>query len=343
MSQPDLLRELREARPLAPAELRAHVRRLAADAGAVAGAGAEPPPPRLTWGRLLLVAVPVAVLAAAGAAVLLSSSTPPGSQTLHAAAPVLAAGIEARAGRSVGPASPRRRPAASSNPGDRPPLRTPTMRRGQRIRTTLELRVASAQAVSDDTKRIVRIARSLGGYPASLVVNAAGRSGYAEITLRIPKEHLQSAIARVAALGTIVGEHVTIKDLESQLNATTRTIARLQAELTGWQQQVQTAETQKHIAALTDEIVSLQGRRAATIRTASDATVSVELTTRPAPVPVHHRPGSLHGLVVAFRWLAIGAVYALALGAPLLILAVLVWLAARVLRRRREASLLSHS
>ena len=249
------------------------------------------------------------------------------------------------AGIGAGPAA-RSAPLAQATHGASSNLATvpaPNPNRVQRITTTLELRVASAQAVSDDTKQVVRIAQSLGGYPSSLVVNAAGRSGYAEITLRIPKEHLQAAIARLSALGTIVGEHVTIQDLEAQVNATTRAIARLKAELAAWQQQLQTAETQRHIAALTDEIVSLQGRRAATIRTASDATVSVELTTRPAPVPVHHRPGPLHGLVVAFRWLGIGAVYALALGAPLVILAALVWLAARALRRHREASLLSRS
>jgi Domain of unknown function (DUF4349) len=339
VSQPDLQRKLREARPLAPAELRVHVRRLAADASPAQVPSRRPP--RFTWPRLLLVAVPVAVVAAAGAAVLLSSSKSPGRQADHGAAPVLATGFGVGpAARSAPVAQGTLAPGASSNLATVP---SPSPNRAQRIRTTLELRVASAQAVSDDTKRIVRIARSLGGYPASLVVNAAGRSGYAQITLRIPKEHLQSAIARVAALGTIVGEHVTIQDLESQLNATTRTIARLKAELTGWQQQVQTAETQKHIAALTDEIVSLRGRRAATIRTASDATVSVELTTRPAPAPVHHRPGPLHGLLVAFRWLGIGAVYVLALGAPLIILGALVWLAARSLRRHREASLLSRS
>ena len=337
MSRPDLLHELREARPLAPAELRAHVRRLAAEAVAAQEPGRRPP--RLSWRRLLLVAVPVAAVAAAGAAVLVSSSSTPGRQTLHEGAPGLAAGFavgSAASPASLAPGTAR----ASSNPATVP---APNPNRVQRITTTLELRVASTQAVSDDTKQIVRIAQLLGGYPSSLVVNAAGRSGYAEITLRIPKEHLQAAIARLSALGTIVGEHVTIQDLEARVNATTRAIARLKAELIAWQEQVQTAQTQKHIAALTDEIVTLRGRRAATIRTASDATVSVELTTRPAPVPVHHRPGPLHGLVVAFRWLGIGAIYALALGAPLVIVGVLAWLAARSLRRHREASLLDRS
>ncbi len=176
MSQPDLLRELREARPLAPAELRAHVRRLAADAAPSPAQAPSGRQRRLTWRRLLLVAVPVAAVAAAGGAVLLSSSTPPARQTLHGAAPVLAAGI------GVGPAA-RSTPLAQATPGASSNLATvpaPNPNRAQRITTTLELRVASAQAVSDDTKQVVRIAQSLGGYPSLLVVNAAGRSGYAE-------------------------------------------------------------------------------------------------------------------------------------------------------------------
>jgi hypothetical protein len=42
-------------------------------------------------------------------------------------------------------------------------------------------------------------------------------------------------------------------------------------------------------------------------------------------------------------WLGIGAVYALAIGTPLVVLALLVWLAVRVIRRRREDALLSRS
>jgi hypothetical protein len=50
--------------------------------------------------------------------------------------------------------------------------------------------------------------------------------------------------------------------------------------------------------------------------------------------------GPLHGLGVAFRWIGIGAVYALALGGPVALLLVLVWLGVRVVRRRRENALL---
>ena len=56
----DLLMELRESLPMAPAELREHVRRIAAEA--------ESEPRQRAWRRAFVVAVPVA-LAIVGAAV----------------------------------------------------------------------------------------------------------------------------------------------------------------------------------------------------------------------------------------------------------------------------------
>ena len=40
-------------------------------------------------------------------------------------------------------------------------------------------------------------------------------------------------------------------------------------------------------------------------------------------------------------WIWIGAIYVLALGGPLVVLLVAIWLAARTLRRRREDALLA--
>jgi hypothetical protein len=154
---------------------------------------------------------------------------------------------------------------------------------------------------------------------------------------------VQQAVTRLSSLGTIVGENVAIQDLQGQVDATARKIKRLEQRLAYWQSQPQTEEAQKQVASFTAAIAKLRRGQAATIRTASFAKLSLELTTRPAPTPVQQGHGPLHGLGVAFRWLGIGAVYALALGAPLLILAALFWLGARAVRRHREAELLSRS
>ena len=47
--------------------------------------------------------------------------------------------------------------------------------------------------------------------------------------------------------------------------------------------------------------------------------------------------------LVAFRWIGIGAVYAIALGTPLVLLVMLGWFLARGMRRRREEALLSRA
>jgi hypothetical protein len=319
--QPDLLTQLREARPIAPAELREHVRRIAADA-------APAPRRRLTWRRALVIALPVAA-AVAGAAIVLQTG---GRQTTISPPP--------HAPEAAGKAYSVAGATATDNQSAIP---APNPNRVQRISMSLQLRVKNTQAVSDATKEAVSIARSLGGYPASLNVDAAGRTGYAHLVLRVPKEHVQQAVSRLSTLGTIVGENVSIQDLQVQVDTTARKIKRLQQRLAYWQAQPQTEEAQKQVASFTAAIATLRRGQAATIRSASFARLSLELTTRPAPAPMHHGHGPLHGLGVAFRWLGIGAVYALALGAPLLILVALFWLGARAVRRHREADLLSRS
>jgi len=107
--------------------------------------------------------------------------------------------------------------------------------------------------------------------------------------------------------------------------------------------QTQTTTTTKRIAAVEAQIARLQRDEAATRRTAHYATVQVHLTSARAVVPHRQGHGPLHGVVVALTWLGIGAVYALAIGTPLVVLALLVWLTVRVIRRRREDALLSRS
>jgi hypothetical protein len=211
-----------------------------------------------------------------------------------------------------------------------------------RYSTYLELRVEDAAAISDATKRALRIATSLGGHLASVNVGTQGKHGTATLILRIPRQNVQEAVGRLSALGTIVGENVSIEDLTPSLNQTDRTMARLQNQLADLRAQTQTDDTKRRITALTRQIEGLQRAKANAIRAAHFATVQLELTTHKAVAkPTHHGHGPLHGLGIAFRWIGIGLVYGLALGGPLLAVVALAWLAARVVRRRREDALLS--
>ena len=224
---------------------------------------------------------------------------------------------------------------------DQAALPAPSSTRVQRITTSLELRLPNTQAVSDATKHAVAITRSLGGYPKALNVDAEGRTGYASLVLRIPKQSVQRAVSRLSDLGTIVGENVQIADIQAQVDATARKIARLQTRLAYWQAQPTSTEAEQHVAALTAQIAKLRRGRANTINAASYATLSVQMTTKPAPAPVHSGHGPLHNLGVAFRWIGIVAVYVVALAAPFVLLGLLVWMVVRALRRHRENELLS--
>lgn len=328
MSQPDLVAQLSGVRPVAPAELRERVRTIAA--------GAAPRPGRLTWRR----AVPVAI-ALAAATVAAVTLIPGGANRQTAPRPLPVEDITAASGIAKAP-SIASGSASSHLPKSIAPA--PSTKRLQRYSASLQLRLADTRAVSDATKRALRIAAALGGYPSRVNVDAAGSSGYATIVLRIPVGNVQKAVTRLSALGTIIGESVAIQDLQNQVDATSRLIARLQKSLADWRALTPTDDTQKHIDSLTAQIERLQRGRASTVRTAQYASVELQLTTRtPTVVVRHHHRGPLHGLAVAFRWAGIGSIYAVALGAPLVLLVLLAWLVVRTTRRRREERLLSRS
>jgi hypothetical protein len=269
MSRPDLARTLREARPVAPAELRERVRLVAAEAS----------PPRrqlVTWRRALVLVVVVGTAVAAGVI-----ATRPSH---HAASQELQAMRPTQRHAAVGSAASVDKLGA---PSATPP--SPSRTRLQNYSASLDVRVPTAGAVSTDTQHAIAIATSLGGYLAFVNVDAGGKTGDAEIRLRIPKVHVQEAVRRLSALGRVVGENVRIQDLTAGVNATDRLIARLQTKLATLRAEFQTTLVQRQIASLTTQIERLQRGRANTMRTASYATVVLSLqhaphhTRRPAP------------------------------------------------------------
>jgi hypothetical protein len=323
MSQRDLAAELRAARVPAPEHVREHVRLIAASA--------TPPPRRLTWRRALVVALPAA--AAIAAAVIV---TRPASE--HQATPTVLRGDVATTQAQHGAAAPQTKERAA---GLAP---APSQTRAQTYGASMSLRIPTGKGVSDGVKRALSITSSLGGYPVAVHASSSATGASADLTLKVPRSKVGQAITRLSALGTIVGEQVDVQDAQAGLNATDRLIARLQKQLAELRAQEQTDVVKQRIAALTARIQTLQRQQAAKLRATRYATIRLHLATKPvAPAPRHHHHGPLHGLGVAFRWIGIGAVYALALGGPLVLLIGLAWLAARAIRRRRENALLNQA
>jgi hypothetical protein len=338
MSQPELVAALRSARPVAPPELRERVRLIAAGA-----ADSSPRRRRLTWRRALVIAVPIAA-AVAAAVVLYPRSNGPGASTPETAAPPVE---RAAAHGAVAAGGSGAFKAATSDTAAAPyrALPAPSASRPQRYSASLSLRVHDSAAVSAASKRATAIVAALGGFPSSLNVDAGRSAGYANLVFRVPRTKVEAAVRRLSALGTIVGENVRIQDLGAQVSAADRTLQRLRKQLATLQAEPQTTEVEQRIASLEAQIATRQRARAATLRAASLATVMLQLTSPPPKkkAVVHHGHGPLHGLGVAFRWLGIGAAYALALALPFVLLGLAIWLVVRIVRRRREDALLSRS
>jgi Fe2+ transport system protein FeoA len=333
MSQRDLAAELRGTRITAPSELRERVRLIAAADTTTTR--------RITWRRALVVALPVA---AAVAATVVFTRPSNNHQATGAETVIRSAAIPQHgAARTLGPIGAPTTDSAAGAGGAAKLAPPSTPARVQVYGAYLALRLSNATAVSDGVKSALRIASSLGGYPASVHATSEAKVASADLVLKIPRAHIQEAITRLSALGTITGEQVDIQDKTAGLNATDRTIARLQKQLTDLRAQTPSTTTTARIAALEAQIARLQRAEAATRRAAHYATVQLHLTSAKAVVPAKHGHGPLHGVVVALTWLGIGAVYALAIGTPIAVLALLVWLATRIIRRRREDALLSRS
>jgi hypothetical protein len=278
MSQRDVLTELRTAHVEAPSQLRARVRLIAAQA----------PAPRRTRRRFALVLVPV-VAAAIAAGVFFTTRPAQNPTVVHG---------DARAAGSV------LRSAA---------VPAPSAKRAQRYDASLQLQVRNVQKTVTEA---LRIAGSLSGFASSVHIDTSKQQGSAFLTLRVPRSHVQTAVARLSRLGTVTGEQVDIQDVQAGLNSTDRLIARLQSEL-------KTAPKDQ-APAITARIKSLQRQRAVTVRSVHFATVRLSVSTPQAAPKKHH-----HYLRDALPWLG-GA------GALLVLL-----LALRGLAQLRESRLLS--
>jgi hypothetical protein len=338
MSQPDLIAELRGVRPAPPEALRQRVRLLAGEAAV--------PPRRFTWRRAALVLVPTVAALVAAAALLPRGDTP--QQEAARESLEMTRSVHTGVIRDMNkgaelvqvpepPASP------SLTYGLSPRVPAPNTNRAQLYSATLELRVPNANAISRTTQRALSITSSLGGHPQTVNVDTRAKRGTAYLVLSVPRRHIEEAVRRLGDLGTIVAADVSIKDVQPQVDAGERQIEKLQQQLADLRAQPETEELTARIDALVSQIQRLQRSRTSTLRAAQFATVDLRLTT---PAPAAAKPDDdspLDGLGTVFRWGGIGAVYAIALGAPLLALAAVVWLLARVLRRRREEQLLALS
>lgn len=351
-----LLHELRAAKPSAPTALRERVRALSVAEQAQAR---EPFLARLrfTWGwrRLVLVApATVAVaLVAAGVIGLTRGDVAGGDDEIAA----VGGGEPARTapGATFDAAAPESSresvvPALTSkSAGEAVP---PAPGQLQRYEAELRLRVEDVDALSTATKRAQRIALAHGGSIASLQYDAPAEGiGGAQITLRIPTAKVQSALAELSALGTIVGQRYGIDDLQQQADSLQREIEATQRRIAGILEQLRSpnlsaadrAVLQSRLSNARAELTRLRQGLTGTRAEARTATVYLTLTTEEIEPGAVGGGSRLDGVKDVLAWEAIALLYAAVIIGPFLVAGFLVWLVLRLLRRRETARLLAEN
>ncbi len=348
-----LLNEIRAAKPAAPSDLRERVRSLSAQEPARA-----PFLARFEWRRLVLVAPAALVVAViAGSVIGLTRddvvngggdqavSSPASGATEEAVrgAPALDTSTTNRNGLKFGA------PSATADSGA---AIAPVPGQLQRFEAELRLRVDDVEALSSATKRAQRIALQHGGTVASLQYDAPAEGvGAAQITLRVPTTRVQSAMAQLSQLGTILGQRYGIEDLQvqadtlqTQIEQTQRRIAQILTQLESpTLSDENRVVLQSRLSASRQKLSGLREGMRATNAEARTATIYVTLTTEEIQPSAVGGKSRLDDIKDVLAWEGIALLYALVVAGPFLILGLLVWLALRLRRRQVETRLLEQN
>jgi len=339
----------------------------------------EPRRRRLPSRRLVLVVVPVAVALAVGAA-LVHGFVSSGSQHGAAAQPFFGpahVNQQATHGNSGSPAPVLASPVQSkklakafptlTTAADAPALRTLTngkalegvnipKNRLVHADATLQVGVPSHSALSHATNEATQIVGSLGGYAQSVQYQASRNgTGNALLELRVPVGKAETALAKLAALGTLVSQQVSTQDLQQQLTQQTNSIGTLRREIAVYVQALQNQSLsatervalQIKLSNARHSLKLLKKARTATVASGATANISLTLTTNKDAgiVPVHHQSGRFDRLLgSAAGFLALEGIivlYALVVLSPFLILGGITWWILRERRRREESRLLA--
>jgi Domain of unknown function (DUF4349) len=341
MQSPELALELRSARPATSPELRERVRAVAARVQA---------PPARWWfpslGRAALAGAAAVVAVGVGFAAI-HGLTHSGAGTKAASQRHATSSAGGSSAGKVQQPQTFAQSGASATDALRAPAALPySASRLQQYGASLRVQVDDREALSNATKRAMRVARLLGGYVASVHYSAPRRGvGAATVVVRVPIDRVQDAIDEYAALGTLLRQKLTITDVTKAVQEQAREIARLRAEIARLEAGGVTPTERPQLEAAKARLDYLTKRRKATVRRAQLARISLGLTAKPkhAAAPSGRFERTLDDAAgVLLRELEI-LVYALIVAGPLLLLGIAAIAASRGVQRRRDAHLLERS
>lgn len=327
-----LAQELRAARPVATAELRERVRGLA-------------PPPRrrfdLDFRRLVPAAGAATLVAAVGVAVVLGIVHGSTNRQMLGRASTLAPQQRVQHGAQA-------RPTLSQNSASG---LNPTARRLQQYDAFLRLRLRNRDELSRQTQDAMGYAHRVGGYVEWARYGAPGKRDASELSLRIPIQHVQAAIAHFVGYGSLLRQRVVLKDLQNHVDNLAGRIRLVEADIARTEQQLARSLTPEQRQGLGQRlrddrmrVAALRSQSTNAITRARFARVSLTMVTEKKPAAASsrfHRTMHEAGSVL-LRELEI-LLYALIVAGPLLVLGALAIAAARARRRRADWRLLERS
>jgi hypothetical protein len=230
----------------------------------------------------------------------------------------------------------------------------PQATRLQRYDATLRLRVKNVDALSNATKRAMNLTRGLGGYVASVeYATRSGRRGGATLVLRVPIGNVQTALAELTSLGTILRQQTAILDVTRRADRESDQIDKLEAELTLLQADLasdllspeQRAQLERRAVDTRVALKTLRAKHARLLRSARLARIVLALTTpaKGAAVSPSRFERTLDdaGAVLA-RELEF-LLYALVVTGPLLLIGGVAITVGRAQRRRSDRRLLERT
>jgi hypothetical protein len=350
-----LVRELRAGAPAAPVPLRARVRALE-----------EQPARRRAFPRrrtALALAFVLVAVAAVGAGVLLrdraDSTTALTVRELptvtEAAEAALEEDVEEQSDRDVGPLSDgavRMSGSAAEfvlKDSDRPAA---PEGRATDLSLRMDVRLPGADELSAAAAEAMAITRELGGWVAASDIDTQGNEGTAQLALRVPVGRVEDAVVHLGGLGTVTGQRVATVDLQTGIDRRGDRIERIERAIrtqelrleSGTLTPAQELDARLRIERLRNEAADLRRANLVDRREAATSELALTLHTREAAAAQEEDEGAAAGAAGdALRFLGAAGAIALFLAivlSPVVLLAVLLWLALRARSRRVEARLL---
>lgn len=252
----------------------------------------------------------------------------------------------ASGGRTAAPS-----PSSSSPPSPTALAQTTARKIERNTQLTLSVKRADMQSAA---QQVFGIVAGAGGVVSSSNVSA-GQGANASFDVRIPTDHLQATLARLAKLGHVRSENDTTLDVTAHYNSVQTSLADARAERAGLLRQLAKATTPnqtdsiKRRLHLAESRINSLGTQLDHLRARTNfsrvSLLMVPASGKGEPKPTHDDSSFGPGKALHYsgRILAVAgsvALLVLTIAGPLALLGLLAFLAGRpVLRRRREHAL----